>query len=135
MPYICGLDSGGTKTLLALVDRDGTVLGPYRSVSLDPSKNADWPRDLTTILHNAGALIGGLEAIEAAAFGMSFHGEIADFSQAQRAVAEDLLPGCAAQGRVIVENDVRIAFDGAFIDRGGALILAGTGSMVWARVC
>jgi N-acetylglucosamine kinase len=33
---------------------------------------------------------------------------------------------------VIVENDVRIAFDGAFVDQGGVLVLAGTGSMVWA---
>lgn len=137
MPYVCGLDSGGTKTLLAFADRDGTVLGPYRSASLDPSKNTDWPGDLATAIVQAAARIGGIEAIDAAAFGLSFHGEIAEISQRQKAVVEELLLDCVVQGRVIVENDVRIAFDGAFaaeegVTAGGVLVLAGTGSMVWA---
>src|ERR1700744_5378178 len=127
MPYICGLDSGGTKTLLAFADSAGNVLGPYPSASLDPSKNPDWTGDLAMALGDAAASIGGTDSIEAAAFGLSFHGEIEAFSNAQKAAAEDLLPG-----RVIGENDVRIAFQGAFVDQGGVLVLAGTGSMVWA---
>ncbi|HVJ40388.1 MAG TPA: BadF/BadG/BcrA/BcrD ATPase family protein [Dongiaceae bacterium] len=137
MPFVCGLDSGGTKTLLALADRTGTVLGPTRSASLDPSKNVDWPAVLATAIAQATSPIDGVGAIEAAAFGLSFHGEIAEISQRQKAVAEELLPGCASHGRLIVENDVRIAFDGAFaaedgVSVGGVLVLAGTGSMVWA---
>lgn len=127
MTYVLGLDSGGTKTLLALMDRAGQVIGLSRSASLDPSKNADWPRDLAAIVGEAAAAVGGLPEITAAAFGLSFHGEVADYSDAQTAAAEALLPG-----RALVENDVRIAFDGAFVDGGGVLILAGTGSMVWA---
>jgi glucosamine kinase len=137
MSYVCGLDSGGTKTLLALADRQGGVIGPDRSASLDPSKNVDWPNDFATVISQAVAQAGGVDAIAAAAFGLSFHGEIAEISQRQKAVAADLLPTCATQGRLIVENDVRIAFDGAFaaedgVNAGGVLILAGTGSMVWA---
>jgi N-acetylglucosamine kinase len=137
MPYVCGLDSGGTKTLLALVDQDGAVLGCERSASLDPSKNVDWPADLAAAVGQAVARIGGVGAIEAAAFGLSFHGEITEISQRQQTVAGELLPDCARKARLIVENDVRIAFDGAFaaedgVTCGGVLVLAGTGSMVWA---
>jgi N-acetylglucosamine kinase len=137
MPYVCGLDSGGTKTLLALAQRDGSVFALDRSASLDPSKNVDWPGDLAATFGRAASRIGGIKAIEAAAFGLSFHGEIAAISQRQASVAAELLPDCARDGRVIVENDVRIAFDGAFasedgVSTGGVLVLAGTGSMVWA---
>lgn len=44
-------------------------------------------------------------------------------------VARDLLPI-----EPVVDNDVRIAFDGAFAGDSGALILAGTGSMAWASL-
>ncbi|WP_238936501.1 N-acetylglucosamine kinase [Pseudomonas typographi] len=48
--------------------------------------------------------------------------------QSPKATAQQALP-CP----VTVENDVRIAFDGAFIGASaGVLILAGTGSMAWA---
>jgi glucosamine kinase len=64
----------------------------------------------------------------AAVLGLPLHGELAECSMAQRDTAERALP-CP----VTVENDVRIAFDGAFTgESAGVLILAGTGSMAWA---
>jgi N-acetylglucosamine kinase len=144
MSLLCGLDSGGTKTLIAFADRNGRVIGPFRSASLDPSKNIAWPVELSDALHaaagetarqakiNTGADPFGF--IDGAAFGLSFYSEIANFSRQQREAAASLLGE-----RVIVDNDVRIAFDGAFAapdeaqsNKGGVLVLAGTGSMVWA---
>jgi len=144
MAYLCGLDSGGTKTLIAFADRYGRVIGPFRSASLDPSKNTDWPAELGSAL-SAAARAAGAQAgtdpdaaafdfIAGAAFGLSFYSEIATFSRQQREAARALLGP-----RVIVDNDVRIAFDGAFAapddaasNTGGVLVLAGTGSMIWA---
>ncbi len=118
---VLGLDSGGTKTLAALADRDGRVLRLWRGGSLDPVSVPDWPERLE-------ALVTGL-APEASVLGLPYHGEIADLSQRQQDTARALLPG-----RVLVDNDVRIAFDGAFAGGPGALILAGTGSMAWASL-
>jgi len=144
MSLLCGLDSGGTKTLIAFADRDGKVIGPFRSASLDPSKNIAWPVELSDALHAAtgetarqAKIRTGTDPfgfIDGAAFGLSFYSEIANFSRQQREAAASLLGA-----RVIVDNDVRIAFDGAFAapddaqsNKGGVLVLAGTGSMVWA---
>ncbi|MDL2409647.1 BadF/BadG/BcrA/BcrD ATPase family protein [Rhizobium calliandrae] len=77
---------------------------------------------------SSGEATQGREAPVAAAFGLSFHDEIEDFTRRQKQAAAALLPTT----KVIVENDVRIAFDGAFATGGGVLVLAGTGSMAWA---
>ena len=138
MAYLCGLDSGGTKTFIAFADCEGRVIGPFRSASLDPSKNNDWPADLDTALHAAArdvtATTESLGFITGAAFGLSFYSEVESFSRQQEEAARALLGA-----RVVVDNDVRIAFDGAFAaaddarsNTGGILVLAGTGSMVWA---
>jgi N-acetylglucosamine kinase len=148
MSFVCGLDSGGTKTLIAFADRDGRVFGPFRSASLDPSKNIGWPVELGDALRNAAAATSSEANIDTAAdpfgfiagaaFGLSFYSEIDSFSRQQREAAASLLGA-----RAIVDNDVRIAFDGAFAtpdaiaadasaNTGGILVLAGTGSMVWA---
>lgn len=123
MALVLGLDSGGTKTLLAFADRCGNVVRLVRSGGLDPSSSPDWPLDLADLLaeeDQAGAA-------EAAVLGLPFHDEVPRFTEQQTRVAEALLPS-----PVLVQNDVRIAFDGAFAGAGGVLVLAGTGSMAWA---
>jgi glucosamine kinase len=125
MSYVLGLDGGGTKTLIATADHSGEVIGATYGASLDPTASTNWPDLLSAQLAEATQ---GKGAPEAAAFGLSFHDEIKRFSEQQEEVAAALLPA----SRVIVENDVRIAFDGAFASGGGVLLLAGTGSMAWA---
>ena len=70
-----------------------------------------------------------LPSVRSAVFGLPFHGEIEAISAEQIRVARDLMPI-----EPVVDNDVRIAFDGAFAGEAGALILAGTGSMAWASL-
>ncbi|WP_162950278.1 N-acetylglucosamine kinase [Rhizobium jaguaris] len=125
MSYALGLDSGGTKTLIALVEESGAVLGISSGASLDPTAGDEWPARLA---RQVGEATQGREAPVAAAFGLSFHDEIENFTRRQKQVAAALLP----TSQVIVENDVRMAFDGAFATGGGVLVLAGTGSMAWA---
>jgi N-acetylglucosamine kinase len=122
-PCILGLDSGGSKTLVAVVDRQGRVLRLDKAEGLDPTTNARWQHQLHALLQSP------LNAsLKAAVLGLPLHGELAECSAAQREVAQQALP-CPT----LVENDVRIAFDGAFAGQGaGVLMLAGTGSMAWA---
>lgn len=123
MTLVLGLDGGGTKTLLALADRCGNVVRLVRGRGLDPSSSPDWLLDLADLL----AEDDRTDAAEAAVLGLPFHDEVPRFTEQQTRVAEALLPS-----PVLVQNDVRIAFDGAFAGTGGVLVLAGTGSMAWA---
>ncbi len=124
MSFVLGLDSGGSKTLAAIADETGTILRRWEGPGLDPQRVPDWRRRLAEAVH---ALCGG-EAPSAAVLGLPMHGEIAALTEEQNAVAKGLFPGPA-----LVLNDVEIAYDGAFPDLEGVLLLAGTGSMAWAK--
>lgn len=120
---VLGLDSGGSKTLVAVADRQGRLLHYESAPGLDPIANPQWSAQLHALMQIPARL-----PLAAAVLGLPLHGELADCSIAQRDAAQRALP-CP----VTVENDVRIAFDGAFAGQGaGVLILAGTGSMAWA---
>ena len=124
MDLVLGLDGGGTKTALALADRDGRILERQIGAPQDPMAEPDWQGALGRLLRTVDSYF---PQIGAAVIGLPFHGEIADISAQQSRVVQAILPM-----RHIVENDVRAAFDGAFAGRAGVLILAGTGSMAWA---
>jgi N-acetylglucosamine kinase len=126
MTVILGVDSGGTKTLAALARPDGRVTRLVRAASLDPVAVPDWAERLRALV--AGLDLGPKD-LAAAALGLSYHGEIDALSAEQDRLVAGILPG-----RVVVDNDVRIAFDGAFAGGAGGLILAGTGSMAWASL-
>jgi glucosamine kinase len=121
MPYILGLDSGGTKTIAVVADQTGHVIAPATGDGLDPTAGAGWDARLA-------ALIAPLPPVTAATLGLPFHGEIAEITAHQNAVAKSLIGPHAT-----VVNDVAAAFEGAFGGQDGVLILAGTGSMAWAR--
>ena len=119
-----GLDSGGTKTILAFADRRGQIVSLHRDRGLDPSVNKNWAQTLQKML-NQDAL--ALKRVDAAVLGLPFHDAVAEYTAAQKAAAQAFIPG-----KSLVQNDVRVAFDGALAGRPGVLILAGTGSMAWA---
>lgn len=120
---VLGMDSGGSKTRVAVADRQGRVLHFEVAAGLDPTANPQWSAQLHALLQIPAKL-----PLTAAVLGLPLHGELAEYSIAQHDAARQALP-CP----VVVENDVRIAFDGAFAGQGaGVLILAGTGSMAWA---
>lgn len=125
MGRILGVDGGGSKTLLAVATRDGDIVALERGAGTDPAADPDWGLVLRDMLGAVGAASLDLDA---AVFGLSSHGEIASQSARQTSVVAGLLPGLGA----VVDNDVRIAFDGALAGSGGVLLLAGTGSMAWA---
>lgn len=121
---ILGLDGGGTKTLLAVAARDGTVLLTRRSATVDPFAEAAWPDALAHSLASARPILARLAG---AVLGLPCFGEVEDVSRRQQNVAQRLLPV-----RHDVVNDVQAAFTGALAGRPGILLLAGTGSMAWA---
>ncbi len=123
MDVVLGLDSGGTKTVLAFADRSGKVILSRRGPGLDPSAGRGWVAELETLLDACP------QNVAAAVFGLPFHDEVQHYSDEQTAVTRALVAG-----NTLVQNDVRIAFDGAMAGKAGVLVLAGTGSMAWASL-
>ncbi len=120
MDFVLGMDAGGTKTLLATVDRDASVLRLTRHPGLDPTTGAGGPDALRALLRDAGAPV-------AATLGLPFHGEIVEATGWQRTIVAEAF---GATARAV--NDVAVAHRGAFAGGEGVLVLAGTGSMAWA---
>jgi len=123
MAFVLALDAGGTKTLMALANPQGTVTMLRSGPSLDPTSGVNWQGLLKQIVAPAIGQAGLCEAV----IGLPFHDELKALSREQNTAASQCIP-CP----VLVQNDVRIAFDGAFAGSGGVLVLAGTGSMAWA---
>jgi glucosamine kinase len=121
MEHILGLDGGGTKTDAVVVNRLGKVLMRKRTAGLDPTAGPGWEATLTDIA-------AGLGPVAAAVLGMPYHDEIAAISARQTALAVGLF----GAGSTVL-NDVAVAFEGALAGADGMLVLAGTGSMAWAR--
>jgi glucosamine kinase len=122
---VLGIDGGGSKTLVALVDRSGRVIRTARSGGSNPVDNPAWRRELEAAL----APFAMTSNVVAATAALPAYGEVAAISAAQdEAVAWAL----GSRPRSIL-NDVDAAQIGAFAGDPGILILSGTGSMAWAR--
>ncbi|MCV3767765.1 N-acetylglucosamine kinase [Rhizobium sp. TRM95796] len=125
MTLIFGLDSGGSKTIAAVATADGAVIDVWRGPGLDPMAGEGW----TAVLATAVDALCGNRSFASSVLGLSCHGEIDAVSAHQRAVVAAHFPGPH-----LVLNDVEVACDAAFAGRDGVLLLAGTGSMAWAKV-
>ncbi|OLV16213.1 N-acetylglucosamine kinase [Deinococcus marmoris] len=122
--WVLGLDGGGSKTALAYVSGAGEVVGPFYAPGINPFDRPDWEAIMRAFL-SAWPAPGPLVH---ASLGLPGYGESPAFSARQAGVCADLLGTCPHS----VMNDVAAAFVGAFAGGPGALLLAGTGSMVWA---
>jgi len=128
--FVIGVDGGGTRTRAVIVDSDGHELG--RAESAGAVATADDPGSAVAAVRSA-VMRAATEArvtLPAAAMwaGLAGAGSVA----AELAVSEELDDGSLAE-RVRVGTDVEAAFHDAFRDGPGVLLIAGTGSIAWAR--
>lgn len=122
---LIGIDGGGSKTLVAMADATGQVLTLARGKATSPLESATWSDKLA---EQTRPFAGRTDLIAVAA-ALPAYGEVEAVSAAQDRVIGELF-GSVPQ-RVL--NDVDAANIGAFAGGSGILILAGTGSMAWAR--
>ncbi len=123
-----GVDGGGTKTALVLVDREGSIrathLAPgsyYLTIGID---------ELGTLLASAvGAVLAkaGLrrDEVDFAFFGLPAYGEDASVTGALSRAAEHSLRA----GAVLCGNDMICGWAGSLLGCDGISIVAGTGSI------
>ena len=124
MNWVLGIDGGGSKTLLALANLQGEVLGPFAAEGINPFDNPAWKENLEALLHRCPR---PLSEVTYAALGMPGYGEVPAVSAEQDQLAQQLVP---IQHSLL--NDVQVAFVGALAGQSGVLVLSGTGSMAWA---
>ena len=122
---VLGIDGGGSKTLIAVADRDGQVLQMSRGLPINPLDRSDWQQILD--VHLRPFVEGG--DVRSIAAALPAYGEVAAISSAQ----DRLIATLAGSRPSVVLNDVDAAQIGAFAGGAGILILSGTGSMAWAR--
>ncbi|MBC7478487.1 MAG: hypothetical protein H7317_10390 [Pseudorhodobacter sp.] len=118
---VLGLDGGGTKTAVAVAVPSGQVIAVSQGPGLDPTAGDAWEGRLL-------ALLQPFAPVQAAMLGLPYFSEIPAISARQTMVAQSVL----GVGATVV-NDVSVAYEGALGGAEGVLLLAGTGSMAWAR--
>ncbi len=134
--YVIGLDGGGTKTAIQLADSKGQVLaesigGPTNFQISGVEGAAKTIIDLIeTCCHTVGCNTSQIGSVVA---GLTGAGRPSD----QQRMAEGVR--AYAQGRSVylrdlaIESDARIALEGAFLGDPGIIVIAGTGSIVYAK--
>jgi len=122
--FVLAVDGGGSKTIAILVDRKGQVTSMANGGGINPLDQVNWQAEACSVMD---VISEPLDAVEFACFGAPGYGEITSVTAIQDEFFKNYFPGLA-----IVENDVRLAFDGAFLTDPGILLLVGTGSMAWA---
>jgi N-acetylglucosamine kinase-like BadF-type ATPase len=127
-----GVDGGGTKTALVLIDRDGAIrathLAPgsyYLTIGVDA---------LGTLLADAvGAILAkaGLRSdqIEYAFFGLPAYGEDTSLMGALSRLPQR----CLAADAFVCGNDMICGWAGSLLCRDGISIVAGTGSIAYGE--
>ena len=127
-PLSIGLDAGGTKT--ALLARSGSrevsLSGPGAHALRDGAEGA--ADRLAELVREACREAGGAPAARVVA-GVAGAGREAERAALQRAFAERLGAGV----RVEVVHDAAIALDAAWGEGSGAVLVVGTGSVLFAR--
>jgi glucosamine kinase len=124
LEWVLGLDGGGTKTILALANHNGEVLGPFIGAGVNPFDQPNWKSELENLLARCPVK---LNEIAFSSFGLPGYGESAVINAQQLEVVKNF-----AGEKSVALNDVAVAFAGALAGKPGVLILAGTGSMAWA---
>lgn len=122
---VLGIDGGGTRTLVAVVDRSGRVRLATQSAGTNPLDNPSWRLELAAALRPVVATPGIVAAVAA----LPSYGEVDATSVAQ----SDAIAQAFGNRPQSILNAVDAAQIGAFRGRPGILVLSGTGSMAWAR--
>ena len=129
--YVLGVDAGGTKTLAALADDAGRILG----VGIGGPGNWDGVgteragRSLNQAVGGALAAAGG--ALPSAVFA----GIAGVVTEAGRQVARGLLAPTLGQacGVAEIDHDCRVALAGGLSGQPGIVLIAGTGTACFGR--
>ena len=126
MTYFLGVDGGGTKTLAAICDADGRVLGSGLS---GPSNIDDVGLEAATAnIAQAVRVARAVANCDPQPFAGAFLGLAGVVSSRDRALVSGIAQRLELAEQAGVDHDCRIALAGGLSGRSGAVLIVGTGS-------
>lgn len=130
MTFVIGVDGGGTRTRAVIVDERGLELARAEAAGAVVTAAAPQAAAQAVVEAVRAAAERGCVELPGAVLwaGLSGAGH-----EAARTAVSRLLEEAGLAGRVRVGTDVHAAFQAAFPDGPGILLIAGTGSIAWAR--
>ena len=136
MNYFIGIDGGGTKTKASLVDENLQVLsedigGPSNFLVFDINEVAD--SLITLILRLCDKANINLQNVRSIVLGTAGAGRREDAEHLEDTVIKKAVVNNTPLNNFRVENDGRIALEGAFSGRAGSILIAGTGSFMFGE--
>lgn len=130
MTPVVGVDGGGTRTRAVIVDHEGRELG--RAESRGALASAGTPGAAAAAVSEAVRAAASEAGAALPATGL-WAGLAGAGAAAARLAVQKELAGAGLADRVVVGTDAEAAFRDAFGDGPGILLIAGTGSIAWAR--
>ncbi len=126
--FVIGVDGGGTRTRAVALDASGVELARAEGGSAVAGAPLEAARAVADACVDLVRRAGRHLPAHVLWAGLSGAGREEERTAAERALRET---GVAERARV--GTDVQAAFHDAFADRPGILLIAGTGSIAWAR--
>lgn len=128
--FVLGVDGGGTRTRAVIIDRQGLELGrgDFAGAVVTASQPARAADAVTEAVRRAAERAMVVLPADAMWAGLAGAG-----NEAARTAVHDALVDRGLAHRLVVGTDVEAAFHDAFGSGPGVLLIAGTGSIVWAR--
>ncbi len=134
--YVIGIDGGGTKTAALLADMNGAVLaeatgGPSNFQMIGVDKAAEVLLGL--VVDCLRKVQGEFEDIACVVAGLTGAGRQTDKDRMREGLRFYADQNGRKLGLTIIESDARIALEGAFAGKPGIILIAGTGSIAFAK--
>lgn len=134
--YVVGIDGGGTKTAALLADLNGRILaedtgGPSNFQMIGVEQAA---RVLYSLIQGCCQKAGcGFSDVVSVAAGLTGAGRESDQERMKKAFVGHAQSFGTDFEHVRIDSDARIALEGAFKGASGIILIAGTGSIAFAK--
>ncbi len=128
---LIGVDAGGTRTTAAVADAGGRILARAEAGpgAIRPSRASAAAAAIYTATRDALQRARFSPPAAAMVVGASGAGQ-----PTLRTELASALEGCGLATRLLIVTDAEIALEAAFGDGPGIALIAGTGSVAWARL-
>ncbi len=134
--FIIGMDGGGTKTHAIIANVHGEILaehvgGPSNFQIIGVEKAA---KEIYGLIKECCLSVHcSVSQIHSVVLGLTGAGRSTDQERMAKGIKKFALSKKARLPRVIVDSDARIALEGAFKGSPGIILIAGTGSIAFAK--
>jgi len=136
MKYYIGIDGGGTKTRCVLTDDHLKVLQTEESNAANPlavgfEKSAECLFNLVVSVTEKEKI--NFKAIESIGIGLAGVGRAENKERLQKIINDNFFSKGKELQKIKIFTDAEITLEGAFNGKAGAILIAGTGSIIYGK--